>query len=116
MEREGEWPTERRGEEEREGEGRKGEEERSGAFPRTVGPRGGVGCPALISACSGSGFPFSVAPKAREREGEGREAREGRGGRIMRETFVFFFFFQSGRNKKKKKKARQEGGNHASYL
>ncbi|XP_067338085.1 sine oculis-binding protein homolog A-like isoform X3 [Channa argus] len=38
--------------------------ERSGAFPRTVGPRCGVGCPALISARSGSGFSSNpVLPK-----------------------------------------------------
>lgn len=42
--------------------------ERSGAFPRTVGPRSGVGCPALISARSGSGFSSNpVLPKQRER-------------------------------------------------
>lgn len=42
---------------EREGE-RQGELERSGAFPRTVGPRSGVGCPALISTRSQIKFPF----------------------------------------------------------
>lgn len=46
-------------------EGREtGELERSGAFPRTVGPRSGVGCPALISTRTGSGFPSNpVLPK-----------------------------------------------------
>lgn len=38
-----------------------GGEEKSGAFPRTVGPRSGVGCPTLISACSGSGFSFQFS-------------------------------------------------------
>lgn len=73
-----------RGEERRQGEGKLGQErererekvvdtgerrrERSGAFPRTVGPRNGVGCPALISARSGSGFSSNpVLPKQRER-------------------------------------------------
>lgn len=47
----------------KEGE-RRGELERSGAFPRTVGPRSGVGCPALISPRSRSGFSSSpVLPK-----------------------------------------------------
>lgn len=83
----------RTGREERSGE------ERSGAFPRTVGPRGGVGCPALISACSGSGFSFQSLPKPKSVKAKrGRQRGEGRGGRIMRETFVFF---SSGRHKKK---------------
>lgn len=57
--------------------------ERSGAFPRTVGPRCGVGCPALISARSRSGFSSNpVLPKP-----------QSRGGWIKRETFVFFLFF-----------------------
>lgn len=74
-----------RGEEERQGEGRgkAGEKERekvvdigerrrerSGAFPRTVGPRCGVGCPALISARSGSGFSSNpVLPKPQREVG-----------------------------------------------
>lgn len=44
--------------------------ERSGAFPRTVGPRCGVGCPALISARSGSGFSSNpVLPKPQREVG-----------------------------------------------
>lgn len=45
-----------------------GELERSGAFPRTVGLRSGVGCPALISARTGSGFSSNpVLPKQSKR-------------------------------------------------
>lgn len=73
-----------RGEEERQGEGQgklgkergrvvdtgKRRRERSGAFPRTVGPRCGVGCPALISARSGSGFSSNpVLPKPQREVG-----------------------------------------------
>lgn len=44
--------------------------ERSGAFPRTVGPRCGVGCPALISARSVSGFSSNpVLPKPQREVG-----------------------------------------------
>lgn len=44
--------------------------ERSGAFPRTVGPRCGVGCPALISARSGSSFSSNpVLPKPQREVG-----------------------------------------------
>lgn len=44
--------------------------EQSGAFPRTVGPGCGVGCPALISAHSGSGFSSNpVLPKPQREVG-----------------------------------------------
>lgn len=92
-----------RGEERRQGEGKLGRErererevdtgerrrERSGAFPRTVGPRNGVGCPALISARSRSGFSSNpVLPKQRERW-------------VDKERDLCIFFFSSGHNKKK---------------
>lgn len=78
--------------------------ERSGAFPRTVGPRSGVGCPGLISACSGSGFSFSPAlPKQRERQTGERERWADK------ERDLCIFFFSSGHNKKKV-------GDHTSYL
>lgn len=71
--REGEWRTSEK----------KKKIERSGVFPRTVGPRRGVGCPSLISARSGSGF--SSNPVLRK--------QSERGGWVKREIFVFFFFF-----------------------
>lgn len=44
--------------------------EQSGAFPRTVGPGCGVGCPALISAHSASGFSSNpVLPKPQREVG-----------------------------------------------
>lgn len=101
VEREGEWLTERRGEEERS----RGEEERSGAFPRTVGPRGGVGCPALISACSGSGFPFQSLPKPKSEKAKRGRQRGERWADNERDLCIFLFF-SSGRNKKKKERGK----------
>lgn len=75
-----------------------GELERSGAFPRTVGPRSGVGCPALISTRSQIKFLFQSCLQKTDRGG----------GWIMRATFVFF---SSGRNKTKKKSV-----DHTSHL
>lgn len=68
-------------------------EERRGPRPTTVRPRCGVGCPALISARFGSGFPSNPDLPKPQREVGGR-----------REKPLYFFFFKSGQNIKVKKK------------